>query len=226
MDGGVRRVLNMAEAVLLFVRAYVLTDQGIVDAVALFGERLAGLKSLLARSADGRLAAKRLRENRDAVRAELERRHLRHLVSVAAKARGENPDGFNVYRMPGGSATLAAFSSALGSMVDAAKGHNEILKRHGFAETGLAELERAASEYTTLSNAVVTARTNHRAATEAIQAATADLIDVIEVLDGIYRFHFDSQPEMLARWLAARDRTKRPARKASPPAGGGDTKTA
>lgn len=45
------------------------------------------------------------------------------------------------------------------------------------------------------------ARKNQRAATEAIQAATADLIDVIEVLDGSYRFHFDGQPEMLARWL-------------------------
>lgn len=96
--------------------------------------------ALVACSADGRLAAKRNRENRVALRAESERSHLRHLVSVAVEARKENPDGFRVNRMRA-SATVAAFSSALGWMVEAAQGHNEILKRHGFAETGLAELE-------------------------------------------------------------------------------------
>lgn len=227
MRSGVGRLLDMAERVLYFLGENTLGEPGHQAAKALFEARLGVVKELVARSADGRLTAKAAREGRRNVRDTVEQRHLRHLVTVAEEAKKTDPDRFGLFRMPDPKVRLASFGSALRSMVTAARESEGVLKALGLGETVLADLEEAVAKFDEHSRVASVERSKHTAATKAIGNAAADLVDAIDLLDGIYRYRFGDQPELLARWKNVRDvANRRRSKPVTPPTKGGDTKTA
>jgi hypothetical protein len=60
------------------------------------------------------------------------------------------------------------------------------------------------SEFETALEGIRTGRREHIGARADLEAITAELVDRVSVLDGITRYRFGDQPEVMAEWNAAK----------------------
>jgi hypothetical protein len=217
MKSAVRRKLDMAVSVREFMRANPLADPRHQAVAARFEERLVTGEGLLVRQADGRLVAKAARAERRGKRREISDRCLRHLVSVAEQGRKVDPDRFGAFRIPPQDASHLAFLTAVRSMLTAARDGGEELATLGLGETLLADYEKLVAEFERLHATVLEARRSHVGATADLERVTAEIVELAGVLDGINRYRFAEQPELLAAWESARNVVNPSRAKAPPP---------
>ncbi len=227
MRSAVRRKMEMAERVRVFVRANPLVDPGHQAAATQFEGRLTVAQGLLERQANGRLTAKATHEMRKALRREISEQYLRHLVTVAEMAGKGDPNRFGLFRRPTSKATNVAFATALRSMLAAAREAGDELKTHGLGESLLTDFERAVAQLDDLNRAATEARAAHVGATKDLERLGAGVIESVGVLDGIYRYRLATDPERLARWSSVRNVFNPIRDKAAPPPveGGADRAT-
>lgn len=217
MKSAVRRKLDMADRVLVFVRANPLVDPGHQAAATQFEVRLTRARGLLERQANGRLTAKATRSLRRTLRGEIDQQYLRHLVTVAEVVGKDDPNRFGLFRRPLVKATNLAFATAVRSMLAAAKDAGDELKTHGLGESLLADFERAVTQLDELNRANSEARAAHVGATKDLERVSAEVMESVGVLDGIYRYRLASDPELLARWGSVRNVVNPIRDKAAPP---------
>jgi hypothetical protein len=89
-------------------------------------------------------------------------------------------------------------------MLTLAEAHKDALVAEGMSPTLLEELGTKLTEFETVSDAARTARLDHIGARADLDGVTADLVEVVRVLDGINRWRFGKTPELLVEWNAAR----------------------
>ena len=68
----------------------------------------------------------------------------------------------------------------------------------------LEDLSRMVSEFETASEAQRTARREHIGARADLDQISAEVMKQVQVLDGITRYHFGKDPEVMAEWRAAK----------------------
>ena len=218
MRSEVRRKLDMAGSVRAFGRANPATDPRHQATEAKFEERLARAEVLVARQREGQLASKAAHAQRRQLRRELTDRYVRHLVSVAELAGKASPGSFGEFRVPRLNGPNLAFATAMRSMLTTAKEGGELLAQHGLGDGLLADLEKALGAFDRLNTAVLEAKRGHVGATKELLTLSAELVDLVGVLDGINRYRFAGSPEALGAWNSARNVVASPTRaKADPP---------
>ena len=77
--------------------------------------------------------------------------------------------------------------------------------RLGLAEALLGELGQALTEFESMVNAFNAGRRKHIGARAELEAVMRDIGEVVRVLDGLNRYRFGADPNLMAVWNAARE---------------------
>lgn len=205
MNHVVRRKLEMAARVREFCRAHPSTDPGYELVLGRLEERLARAQAIAAKQVAGRAAARAARAHREELRRVVHSQLLRYLVavgSVAAKTRSELAERF---RLPDSRASNQAFVSFVKALLATAEAQRELLVSEGMGPTLLEDLGTKVSQFEAAAEAARTGRREHIEARADLEAIVSELTDTVRVLDGMNRYRFGSDPELMTGWAAARD---------------------
>ena len=228
-DGGsmnteVRRKLEMAARVREFVRSHSSTESSYGPVLARLEERLTRAETIAARQHAGRVAAKGARARRKELRHILHFQLLRYLTAVGSVMAKDRAELAAKFKLPSGNATNSSFVTSVKSLIAVAEGQKELLVQEGMSETLLDELGKMVAEFEIILEAVRTARREHIGARVDLGVITVELQKVVKVLDGITRYRFGMNPEMMAEWGAVKQVLGRSARgRVTPEAGGSST---
>jgi hypothetical protein len=221
MDTEVRRKLDMAARVREFTRARAATEPGYVPVLDQLDQLLTRADAILARQYQGRVAATGARAHRIELRRMLHAQLVHYLVAVGALASRDRADVAARFKLPSTNATNAAFVTAVESLLAAGTEQKDLLVQAGMSPTLLDELQKMLDEFQTASEAARTARREHIGARADLAVITAALVEQVGLVDGLTRYRFGNDPEMMAEWRAARQRLgapRPPAPPSTPPA--------
>jgi len=221
MDGKVRRKLETAKRVRDFNRAHPLTDPSHAVVATRFEERLAKAESLAIQEQAGRLesgsATRRRKEARKKVEVEL----MRYVSRVAQVAQREYPELNGRFVMPSSNATNATLLARAWDMLNLAKAHQEALGKHGLAGTQIDQLASELNRFEEVTEVANAGRRAHVGARAELLSTTAELMELIGLLDLLNRSRFRLDPRLLAAWSSAKNVTG-PFRTVPPTDGGVD----
>ena len=200
----VRRKLDMATRVRTFSRAHPSTEPTYTTVLGRLEERLTEAEAIATRQYEARVAARGARNTRKELRRIVHFQLLKYLVvvgKVAAKSRTELATQF---RLPDVSANNQAFLTVVKALVAAAEQQRDVLVAAGMAPALLEELQQKLAAFETASEEARARRLSHIGARTDLDKITGTLMDAVRVLDGINRWRFAKDPEVMAEWEAAR----------------------
>jgi len=175
-----------------FAAAQTRLDEGIVRADTLVTQQRSGLNAV--RSAN---------KKKKRATAVLMHPILDHLIQVAVLASKEVPDLARTFQLPREDGTYSAFRNAAGTMAVEARTHQGLLVRYGLAEPLLVSLEQALVQLDEATAQAAAGRRDHVGATAELKSVVQELVQVVNVMDGLNRFRFAEDAEKLAAWVSA-----------------------
>jgi hypothetical protein len=217
MNRVVRRIVEMAGRVLGFSRAHPSAEASYASVIGRLEELVARIRALAVQQQDGYRASRSATARRRAVRERVHHEMLRHLVTVAQAAAAEAPALTQRFRLPPTNATTATFATIARGMLQEALASREVLLKHGLSGSLLDELAAALDEFDALVTASAEARLVHVGASAELERVCAEVLDVVELLDGLNRYRFGREGELAAAWASAK-RVTPSGRGAEPPA--------
>ena len=210
----------MAARVRTFSRAHPSTDPEYTIVLGRLEERLTRAEAIAGRQHEGLASAKNARIRREELRRVVHFQLLRYLIAVggiAAKSRTELAERF---KLPDSKASHRVFLTAVKSMLAMAEAQKDALVGEGMSPRLLEDLGRMVAEFETASEAARTARLDHIGARADLEEATAELVEQVKVLDGLNRWRFGKEPELLVEWNAAKHVPGAGQSRVSPPPAG------
>ena len=205
MNAAVRRKLDMADRVRVFNRAHPSTDSGMTPLFEQLEERISRAAALAALQRSGLAAARAGTGRRKELRAVLQEALLRHLVRVGEAAAKEQPELAGRFQLPRLGATNRTFVTAARAMLEEAKAHRELLVRLGMTAVLLGELSRQVAEYVAAVDQAASGRQDHVGARADLATVTAEILELVERIDGYQRHRFRDDADMLAAWDSAKN---------------------
>ncbi len=188
-----------------FCRAHPLPDAGYAPALAQLEARIVHMEAL-ARQEQGGVA----RSHASTVRRRLLRRRLhdqllRHLVTVADVAAAAQPGLAESYELPNTHLTNEAFRTHARRLFEAGHRQQDLLTRYGLADALLGDLGAAVDEFDASVAQSNEARRDHVGARAELKAVSAEVMRLVEMLDGLHRYRFSGNAELKAAWDSARN---------------------
>ena len=129
---------------------------------------------------------------------------LRHLVTVANAAADEEPELTREFRMPAGNASHMAYRTVARTLLEKGVAQRELLLKHGLGETLLDDLRAAVDELDASIEETVESKQRHILARRRLRTLSDEVMRLVGVLDGINRYRFAREPELLAAWERAK----------------------
>jgi hypothetical protein len=194
----------MVRRVREFVRARSSTEPGYATALARFEESLTRAEAIAARQEEGRTAERAARAQRNELRRALHFQLVRYLVAVGSLATKDRTELAERFKLPDSNIPNSAFLASVKALVAAAEAEKELLVRLGMMPTLLADLHGMVAKFETALEAIRTGRRDHIGARTDLGVITAELLGQVKVLDGITRYRFGGDPEVMAEWKAVR----------------------
>ena len=153
--------------------------------------------------------------------------HLSHLAQVAKVAARETPELAQKLVLKPGTTTYLAFRTAARGMAAEAQNQKDVLVKHGLVETVLDNLVQALDQFDAAVENGGGGRQAHVGASAELQAVADEVVQIVRVMDGLNRYRFMNDAELLAAWesvsnvlAAPRNGTPKPGPEGAPPAGG------
>ena len=200
----VRKTLDMVRKVREFIRAHLSIEPGYATAFGRFEESLTRAEAMAARQEEGRTAERAARAQRKELRRVLHFQLVRYLVSVGSLATKDRVELAERFKLTDTGMTNSAFLTSVKALVAVAETEKELLVQLGMMPTLLDDLNGMISKFETALEAIRTARRDHIGARVDLDTITAELVDQVKVLDGITRYRFGDDPEVMAEWHAAK----------------------
>jgi hypothetical protein len=199
-----RRRLERAVRVRDFLRAH--KTEG-AEAVALtrLEELLQRAEELAAQQRAGVVAARGSIEQRAEVRRSLQGKLLRYLAGVGRVAARENAELGAQFRLPRTRATNQAFVTLIQGMLAKATEHKALLVKQGLSESVLTDLAAALAEFEQTLEATRAARREHVGASGDLRAVASEITEQVLLLDGLVRYRFGDDAELMTAWASARN---------------------
>ena len=204
MNRIVRRRLEMAVRVRDFSRAHPSADSNYAPVLGQLEERIARMEVLAKEQQGGFLTARASTARRRALRRRLHHELLRHLVTVAEVAAVEQPGLAERFDLPSGNATNEAFRTVARKMLEQGQAQRELLAKHGLADKLLDDLATAVDEFDASLAGSNEGRRDHVGARADLKAVSDEVMQLIEMLDGLNRYRFGGNAELRAAWESAR----------------------
>jgi hypothetical protein len=216
-----RRRLEMAVRVRDFLRAH--RTEGIqgaeATAFARLEELLARAEVLAAQQRAGVVAQRGSTAQRAEVRRALQSQLLKYLSVVGRVAARQNTELGAQFRLPATRATNQAFLTLARGMLTKATEQKDLLVSRGMSEKLLDDLAAALTAFEQTLEATRAARLEHVGASADLDAVFSEISQQVRLLDGLVRYRFGENAELMGAWASARN-VEGPFRsKAEPPAG-------
>ena len=227
MNAKSRRKIEMGTRALDFSRAHPDASPGYTAAVARLEERLARANELAGQQRDGLLEVRAATARKFELRHVMRQAHLAHLAQVAKIAGREVPELAEKFVFKPGTTTYLAFRTAARGMAAEAENRKEVLVQHGLVEKVLEGLVQALDQFDAAVEHGTAGRQAHVGASAELGAVADEVVQIVRVMDGLNRYRFLSDSELLAAWESAsnvsatpRSSTAKTGASGTPPAGG------
>jgi hypothetical protein len=205
MNAQVRRRIEMAARVRDFLRAHPSEGAGDTAALARFEELLTRGEQLAGQQRKGVVATRSATQQRRELRESLQKKLVRYLVAVGVVASRDRADLVEQFRLPGPGVSHQAFLTAVRAMLEKAQSQKDLLVSRGMSDTLLEVLTQAVSEFEATLEASRTGRRDHVGASGDLKAVAREIVEQVRVLDGLVRFRFGNNPELITAWNSARN---------------------
>jgi hypothetical protein len=214
MDKRIRRKMEMGSRVIGFSRAHPSADASYASVVGRMEELVARMQALSEQQQGGYISKRSSVLRRQELRRNLQRGFLRHLVTVAEVAAQGEPALAGLFRLPPPNATHETFRAVAHKLLEQGQAQREVLVKHGLADRLMDELAAAVAEFDASVVQTNDGKRGHIGARAELGAVSDEVMQLVEMLDGLNRYRFMRDPEMLATW----ERTRR----VGPGAGNGE----
>jgi len=194
----------MVTRVRTFSLAHPSTEPTYTTVLGRLEERLTEAEAIATKQHEARVAARGARNNRKELRRIVHFQLLKYLVAVGNVASHGRTELATQFRLPSVSANNQAFHTAVKALVAAAVQQRDVLVAAGMAPALLEELQQKLAEFETASEEARAKRLSHIGARADLDKITGTLMEEVRVLDGINRWRFGKDPEVMAEWQAAR----------------------
>jgi len=218
MNRLVSRRLNMAVRVRDFCDTNPSTDPSFVSVLGRLKEAINRMVALGSRQVSGILSRHASIVNRQQIRRRLRNDLLRHLVTVAQDASADKPGLGNQFEIPGSNLSNARFHAASKAMLELGVAEKEVLVKHGLSDKLLDDLATAVAEYEGSITVTNTSREDHIGARAELQQVSDEVVQLVQMMDGINRYRFRGDPHLLVAWEAARHVVSGPQPRSETPA--------
>ena len=227
MNAVLRRRLDMATRVRDFLRAHKTDVVGEGLGLAKLEELVQRADGLVARQRAGIAAARASALQREGIRDTLQTALLRYLKAVSQAAANENSELVAQFQMPHLNVSHRVFVAAVRGLLGKAKEQKDLLVSHGMQPSLLDDLEASVAEFEKTLEVTRAGRRDHTGATADLEAVAAEIARQVRVLDGLMRYRFRTNAELMGEWAGVRNvlgpiRTKVQQEPAAP-AGGSQT---
>ncbi len=232
MNAKSRRKLEMGRRALEFSRAHPDPSPGYAAAVTRLEERLDRADKLASQQREGTLEVRAASARKLELRRSMRQAHLAHLAQAARIAAREVPELAQKFVFKPGTTTYLAFRTVARGMVAEAQNQKEVLVKHGMVEAVLDNLVQALDQFDAAVERGSDGRTAHVGASAELRAVADEVVQVVRVMDGLNRYRFMRDPELLAAWESASNVLASPRNGApkpgpgSEPAAGGEVRPA
>jgi hypothetical protein len=204
MNRLVGRRLNMAVRVRDFCETNPSADPSFVSVLGRLKEAIDGMVALGSRQVSGIRSRHASTVNRREIRRRLRNDLLPHLVTIARDASVEKPALAQELGVPAHNLSSVRFHAAAKAMLDMGVAEKELLVKHGLSDKLLDDLAAAVAEFDSSITATNTSREDHIGARAGLQAGSEELLQLVDMMDGINRYRFRNDRQLLAAWDAAR----------------------
>jgi hypothetical protein len=171
-------------------------------ALARLEELVQRAEVLAAQQRAGIVATRAATELRAEVRRALRSKLLLYLSAVGGAAANENAELGAQFRLPRVGPNQAFVTMARG-MLEKATAHQELLVKRGMSETLIADITAAIEEFEQTLEATRAGRLEHVGASADLRAVMAEISEQVKVLDGIVRYRFGDNAELMGAWGSA-----------------------
>lgn len=203
MDAKSRRKIEMGTRALEFSRGHPDTSPGYTAAVTRLEERLARADQVAAQQREGLLDVRAATARKAELRRAMQQAHLSHLAQVGKAAARDVPELAQKFVFRPGTTTYLAFRTAARGMAAEAESQKEVLVKHGLADTVLANLVQALDQFDAAVEQGSEGRQAHVGASAELRAVADEVVQVVRVMDGLNRYRFMNDAELLAAWDSA-----------------------
>jgi len=205
MNAVLRRRLEMAARVRDFLRAHRTDGVGDGAAFARFDELVNRAQALAAQQRAGVVATRSATVQRDGLRRALQTKLLRYLAAVGAIAAKGNGELVAQFRLPHNSTSQLSFLTTARGMLEKARAQKDVLVSHGMSEQLLDDLASVIVEYEKTLEASRAGRRDHVGASADLEAVASEIAEQVRLLDGLVRYRFGDNPELMGAWASARN---------------------
>ena len=204
MNRLVSRRLNMAVRVRDFCDTNPSPDPSFGSVLGRLKEAINRMVALGSRQVSGILSRHASTVNRQQIRRQLRNDLLRHLVTIAQDASAEKLGLGEKFEVPGHNLSSARFLAASKAMLELGVAEKEVLVKHGLSDKLLDDLATTVAELEGSITATNTSREEHIAARAELQQVGDEVLQLVQMMDGINRYRFRNDPHLLVAWEAAR----------------------
>lgn len=205
MKAQLRRRLEMAERVRTFLRAHQLQGVGKDLGLEKLEELIARAQVLDEQQRVGLNQSRQATKHRNVVRQALEEkilRYLRALGRLAAKQKGELA---NAFPLPASNGSHQALLTVGRASLDKATAQKDGLVGLGMSVKVLDDLAAALGEYEQTLEASRSGRREHVEASADLEAISTEIVEQVQLLDGVVRYQFGDDPDVMGGWASARN---------------------
>ncbi len=215
MNAQLRRRLEMAGRVRDFLRAHKTDAVGEGLGLAKLEELIARAEALDAQQRAGIVTTRLSTKHREGLRRALQSKLLLYLRALGGLGDPENGEAAVQFQVPPSNASHQALLTAGRDMLEKAKGQTDVLLSRGMPPT-LLDLEKTIE-------ATRAGRRDHVGASADLQTVAAEIKKQVRALDGMVRYRFGDNAELMGAWRSARNVLGPFKAKNEPEAGGSQT---
>ena len=203
MNAVLRRRLEMAVRVRDFLRAHKVEAVGDGTALAHFEALVARAEVLAAQQRAGVVATRSATLQRGGLRRALQTKLLRYLVAVGAVAAKGNAELAAQFRLPQRPVPDQALLTMARGMLEHATAQRAVLLSRGMSETLLDDIAAAVLELEHALEASREGRRDHVGASTDLEAIAGEIGEQVRLLDGLVRYRFGDNAELMGAWGSA-----------------------
>jgi high-affinity Fe2+/Pb2+ permease len=195
----------MAERVRDFLRAHKTDGVGEGLGLAKLEELLQRAQVLAAQQRVGVATTRQATKQRNEVRRALQDKILRYLRVVGRVAGKQSGELANQFPLPPSDATHQALLTAARASLEKATAQKEALVSLGMSPQVIDDLANVLGEFERTLEATREGRREHVGASADLEAVAADIAEQVKMLDGVVRYRFGDDAELMAAWHSARN---------------------
>ena len=130
---------------------------------------------------------------------------LRHRVRVGDVVAKTQPELAKHFQLPIQNASGQAYRTAARAMLDEAVTRRDLLLEHGMASMLLHDLGAALQQYDESVEQAPAGRRAHVGAVAELAVVTSEIMETVQLFEGLNRYRFRADAELHAEWESARN---------------------